>query len=76
MLGRDSLLVEGVDAIKFVILVADFEGGACSEAVCGHECLPDESMMLPVNRFLIGDADAAAMAAPQVSSLLLWRGIL
>ena len=32
--GRDALLVERVDAVEFVFLVADFEGCAGAKTVC------------------------------------------
>ncbi len=37
------MLVEGVEAVDFVFLVADFEGGAGVEAIERHDGLPDEN---------------------------------
>ena len=37
MFGGDALLVESVEAVEFVFLVADFKGCAGAKAVGGHE---------------------------------------
>jgi hypothetical protein len=37
VLSRDSLLVEGVEAVDFVFFFADFEDGAAVETVRRHE---------------------------------------
>ena len=39
--GGDALPVEGIEAVDFVFLVADFEGGAGVETIHGHHGLPE-----------------------------------
>src|ERR1700685_1102409 len=46
MLCRDSLRVEGVEAVDFVLFFPDFQSGAAVETVRGHKSLPDEYLFI------------------------------